>query len=359
MNIESNSQNLEAMVTSTGSLGLERRSYDRLYWNWRGAPVRDVDHLVSGLSRMASIAEHEGRTRTVFRGLFTKSAYKDLEMRHKDLPEGTEAEVSLKIDSTWREDPYWLIVLGTNAPTRQAVMSSRDFTQELSYRVIPNYAQSEDDKISIKKSLDSMLRRGYVVHSQIEDSMAESLLGLWSGAFEWTESGIHDLQQRLQAQRNLPPHLRQVWFTGVEHDGKFVTAATAERIDFRRERNPIMLVENTEWFTDPQYRKKGLMSGAVTNLNSQILNDLGPEAVIYAECNWMTRAFGVGRSAGMIMPETFPWNSTAQVLRQNVAVGDGLEPSGLRDFVFMYLPRKEIFRSYRGKEVSEVVRKTK
>ncbi len=353
MNSEQNRPDPE-MVSSTGGLGLERRSYDRLYWNWRGRPIANVNNLVSAFSRLLPVADREGITRTVFRGLITEQAYEDLSRGSHNFPAGTEQEVALRINNCWTEDPYWLVVLGANTANRRAIAEGNDFYPQLSYHAWVNN-NADRTNITVKKSIEEIQSYGFRIRSEIPHYLIESLWDLWGETFEWTQEGIVKLQERLQDQAKIPQNLREVWFSGVEHNGRFVSAATAERIDFKRERKPLTLVESTEWATDQNYRRKGLMRGTVSHMNAQILRDLGPETVIYAECNWMTKAFRVGHAAGLAMPQPDARRNTHQILRQNVAVGDRIEPSGLRDFVFMYLPQDEIMKNYSFKTVDEVL----
>lgn len=356
MNIEQNRPNGQEMVSSTGSLGLERRSYDRLYWNWRGLPLKRVGHLASAFSRLERIAEREGMTRTVFRGLFTEDGYENLLNHHEEMPD-VQQEVALRITS-WKDKPCWVVVLGRNAPNRNAVLQGRDFYQKLNYHADPNFSHCLENGVDVQRSIENILRNRFTISSEIRDSMVESLQDLWGPTFEWTEEGVRDLQKRLQRQKSIPSSPKFVWFTGVEDDGKVVAAATAERIDFKRENEPLTLVESTEWVTYLSYRKRGLMTGAVNHLNAQILNDLGQETVIYAECNWKTGAYRVGRASGLVMPEPNAGWGVYNILRQNVAVGDGREPVGLRDFVFMYLSKDEVVRSYSQPEILKILQGT-
>jgi hypothetical protein len=83
----------------------------------------------------------------------------------------------------------------------------------------------------------------------------------------------------------------------------------------------------------------GLMGSNLWKINNQVLDDLqienGRSPLIFAECNFMTRADKAGQRAGFRIP---PRSYAAQIVVQNVMVRDGHKPVGLRDFTFLSLP---------------------
>ncbi|HEX7042158.1 MAG TPA: hypothetical protein VF189_02820, partial [Patescibacteria group bacterium] len=67
----------------------------------------------------------------------------------------------------------------------------------------------------------------------------------------------------------------------------------------------------------------------------------GGDYLIFGECNVNSRSYRAGQKSGMIMPHSNDYN-IPQILVQNVVVKDGKKPRGLRDFVFMVLPKESL-----------------
>jgi hypothetical protein len=119
----------------------------------------------------------------------------------------------------------------------------------------------------------------------------------------------------------------------------------AESLVLNGPQGPVKYVESTEWSTHPDYQGNGLAPANLSVVNAQVLH-AGPDSIVGAETNLHpnVRADLIGNRVGFSIP---PRNFAAQILKQNVRVGDGEEPTGLRDFSFMYLPQlvKDIYYS--------------
>jgi hypothetical protein len=80
-------------------------------------------------------------------------------------------------------------------------------------------------------------------------------------------------------------------------------------------------------------------------VNAQVLQ-ASPDSIVGAETNLHpnVRADLTGNRVGFSIP---PRNFATQILKQNVKVGDGESPMGLRDFSFMHLPQvvKDLYYS--------------
>jgi hypothetical protein len=199
-----------------------------------------------------------------------------------------------------------------------------------------------------------------------DEKTRKDVLSLWDIPFGWTQDQVINLADRLAAKEH-SSDLPNVWFSALEvedttsSNGKTVVgAAMAEKISFKgKDGRDIDIVELTEWSVGEDYRGNGYMAATIAQLTSQILHDYWSRdqetPFIIAECNIQAGAYKSGFSAGLRVPErTIFEGKASQILQQNVTVGDGIAPAGLRDFAFMYLPPAILDAYYTEEEVSLV-----
>ena len=298
----------QQMVTSTGNLGLEHRSYDRLYWNWHGTPITNPDVLIRGFDRLCRVGIE--RSRVIFRGLIKEEAFLRAVNNGELIP---DLEVALRIQHEWNADPLWLVYLARNSRDRKQI-NTIDSAQSKKYE---NWRNLERPPIQM---IEDVLKDGYTFHNLIDEESVESLMALWGETFEWSTDGVVDLADRLRRQRYLESSQKTVWFSAISYNGELVAAAIA-------------------------------------NLNCQVLHDLGNvNTLIYAECNLRTQSFRAAHRAGMVIPRMNIKEgiNLGQTLVQNVKVNDGLDPETFRDFTFMYLPQGATYELYPKSEVIKV-----
>jgi hypothetical protein len=197
--------------------------------------------------------------------------------------------------------------------------------------------------------VQSARARGYRFVHAIQNSHVQAIHALWGSTFGWSAEGVHERGITVSGQRHLNPENRSSWFSGlVNARGELVAAAVAERLDMHAgyKNEPLALVESSEWRRRDDLTEHGLMAATVSYLHAQVLRDL-PNPLIFAETNFRTNAHRVGFGAGMEVPKRTMFGMTVpQILVQNVEVGDGQSPVGLRDFTMLYVPRLNIDRLY-------------
>lgn len=319
----------EDIISSTGSLGLERRSYDRLYCNWPGV-ISDVS-FIERQYRRAREAIHRGvATRCVLRAVLTEDALRDIALTSASST--VEAAVPAgNVDG----QSVWMTLFGLNAEHRRPITSVNNMVEATT-----TYSSSSMLPHDRVQRLEG---QGFRCDAQIDSRHIDAVHGLWGETFEWTREGVEMLSQRLREQQQLHPSRRNVWFSGVvDSDDHVVSVSMAELLRLPLGNDEyIPVVESTEWRTREGYEGQGFMAAGVSFLHAQVLWDLEElprPPLIIAETNYRTRADWVGNAVGMRVPlrqvgETY----IPQILQQNVAVGDGHTPGGLRDFTMMYL----------------------
>lgn len=334
-------QERKEILTSAGNLGIEPRTYNRLYWNWEQEPVSTSGQLTSNIRQLIMRAESEGKTRVVFKGLVSQPVVEGLTRE----PNGIVRNLEVALPISNGEE--WFFMFGRNSPQRKSLVPIDEIVKETSLY--------ERDPQPISERLAKLLSQGYVLRDSFDREEAEQVFSLWGKTFEWTFDQVMNLSSILMKEQGLPAGERSAWFSGVEHDGLFVSISTAERLRLKTQNGHQDIVESTEWKTREGFENRGLLTSAITYLNAQILHAL-PECLIVAECNFKSRSDRAAHGAGFIVPERQVGNIVVpQILVQNVAVYDGYEPVGLRDFTFMYVPRDNRERFYQSSETSRIM----
>lgn len=340
----------EAILSSTGRLGVSRRSYDRLYVNGTQYSTNPYEFAIN-FSRLIQVAErHPSRiSRCVFRGLVNEDI-----MRHiSNNGLQSHLEVALPIRE-FNGDNSWLIYLAFNRQDRRSNVPHGTMIEATS--------NLNKEIVTPLERIQALVEQGYTFIRYIFKDQVDEVYSLWGETFGWERQEVVNLRRRLIAAYNNPSSQKDVWFSGlVNKDGMIVSVAMAERISIPSSSGPLDLVESTEWRTKDGYEGRKLMTATLCALNAQILYDLKNKPhglpLIYAECNFQSRADRAGYGAGMRIPERTNGYYAPQILVQNVLVRDG-QPVGegkLRDFIFLYLPVKVIQNYYNPIQVESIM----
>lgn len=109
------------ILTSTGELGLQERTYGRLYWNWRRGIIADVKLLERAFQRLVFQRERMGKTRCVLRapvsGRFIEEIYWS--------PLKDYIEVAMPIPEEVYSHRTLLLFLAKNQASRQGYIALR------------------------------------------------------------------------------------------------------------------------------------------------------------------------------------------------------------------------------------------
>ncbi len=311
------------ILTSTGSLGLEHRSHDRLYLNARFGLVGDVAFL-GRQHRYAQDALGRGlATRCVGRYLVTPEVYEGV-LGNEKLNQYLEAGTHVV---NWQgEIQAHLVMFGMNHTDRRALEGIQV--------MVAHTSQRPTSTIGPQERIRRLRHDGIVFADRIADWMIPQIDALWVETFGWEPGQVGNLQTGLG--------MRTKWFSAAVSGDTVFSIAMAERLDIPLgDGRAIPIVESTEWRTRPGNERRGLMAGAVAYLNEQIVRDLQDSELpplIVAETNYRSGAHHVGWATHMEVPDREGGRGPRQILVQNVEVVDGLEPRGLRDFTFMHLP---------------------
>lgn len=334
----------EQILSSTGNLGISRRSYDRLYMN--GTEFLEKPKIFqTSATRVAETAKRGRFSRIVFRGIVSADG-----MTHISNEWSQHVEIAMPLEE-FTGDKSWFVSLAHNTQGRDQIVDTTIMTTET--------ANKKEGITSPLVRIGNLANQGFSFSGRIEDSEVEQIYALWGPTFGWDQEKkeVEALQHRLTAGRLIDPSQRNVWMSTVKDENGYIAGlATAELLSRPGENGGVDIVESTEWRVNPEYKGKGIMPTTIAMLNAQILSDLqessnsGP--LIYAECNFASRADRVGSSAGFIIPDR---GYAPQILVQNVAVGDGsMLKTPLRDFTFMYLPREIIGVHYSSEQVTKM-----
>ncbi len=340
----------QPMQPGAGNLGLSRRSYERLYYNARRI-LRSVDYFVERILPWAvqHVDDMHEHRRIVGRIVMTNGQLSEALQRSKVLQDNIEVAISV---GTYNGEPIVMCMWGINNHRGQTIDPVDVIQQETEYQSGPDSLPSE--------RVDALRREGYQFVNNLDDIETDDVLSLWGPIFEWPEQDINALRGRLQQQRDLPPDERSVWFTAVMDGSEVVALAMAERLNLPLGNGEsISVVESTEWCVRSEWQGRGLSTGATSHVHAQVLTDLASlehPPVIVAETNFTSRADRTGHGVGMIVAprsaESFP---VPQVLRQNVAIGDGLRPEHLRDFTMMYIPSENAAQYYSPEHCEKIL----
>jgi len=239
----------------------------------------------------------------------------------------------------------WLTVFGVNNPSRKAITPP-----EVMMRQVDTDSHFRHNHTPLER-IAELRRDGYAfIDSMIGHE--QELEALWSTTFGWDLHGVEGRREVIESQRNCRTSDRNSWFAGiVDSTGRLVVAAVAERLDIPVGDVAVLpIIELSEWRRADFVERPGLMAAYNTYLIAQVLRDLStlhPAPLLFAETNYMSSAHRVGFASGMDIARVSMGDSRVQqILVQNVSVGDGYMPEGLRDFTMMYVPQENIQTFY-------------
>ncbi len=323
---------------STGGLGFSYRSYDRAYLNQDGA-IHDASYFARLATIGHRIIDHgrRGVTRCVVRALVPERVLDDMLALPETYPL-VEAVVptGFTFINGRGQEPVWMMIGAVNHRSRRPLFGVSDMVTRVDQsRRFPTLSPWE--------RIMNLRSEGFRFISRFSQQRIPEVLSLWRDSFEWDESGVTKLQKDLEANHARHSSRRSLWFSGVvdPRTDRLVALATAERLDMPLHgQQAIPIVESTEWRRADDVSRHGLVAGAVSHLNTQILTDLdGQRPTVIAETNYRSGAHHVGFAAGMdVAPREIHGRPVSQMLIQNVRVGDGYVPDGARDFTMMHLP---------------------
>ncbi len=327
-------QETEQIFSSTGSAGISRRPYDRLYGNATRFSS-SFDEVSRNVSRVQEIVDQHPRiSRGVLRGIVSDEVMQAIE--------GTGYERLLEVAlplSEFLHDESHLVYFAHNSSGRNQIIPTQEMIEATGEDVM---------RRSPVERVHEVLRSGLRFTDTFQDDQIDQLHELWGPTFGWERHEVDALRRRLESAQYTDPSERDVWFSAIRDNGTIISAAMAERLSIPGRDRDLHLVENTEWRTRDEYAGRGLMTSTLAMLNGRILSDFRRGGnglpLIYAECNFQSRSDRAGGGAGFVIPDR---QSAPQIIVQNVLVNDGQDvPEGsLRDFTFMYLPR-EVIESY-------------
>lgn len=335
----------EQNTGSTGGLGLDRRTFNRLYLNYRFGIVRSLHGLEQFALRGRQVVEGQAPAevppRAVGRFLVGDTLLRQALVSGKVAPfiEAVVPTGMTTANGSGRES-VWMLMGAINHPNRRSIHSIETIICDVDESV--RHRENNPPPIPLAR-IQELKERGYSFIHDIPQGRESELLQLWEKTFDWTREGIADLQNRLRKEQNITPVNRHAWFTGLidSRNNRLVAAATAERLNIPVGDGRVLpVVESTEWKRSDTAERGGLMAGTVVHLHGQVVHDLSSiDPLIIAEDNYWSDAHNVGLAAGMAVPlREIYGRKVPQVLMQNVRVGDGQMPEGLRDFTMMYLP---------------------
>ncbi len=334
------------IVSSTGSLGAQGRSDKRFYINAPGFVEKPAE-FADGVDRVKRIIPFGRATRYAFRGIVGPSV---MEHIHGDATLRPRLEVAMPLRE-FTNDQSWLVSLAHNAPGRQAIVPKEIMQREAS--------AGRDEITSPSGKMAQFIERGFRFWGTIDNRDIDQVYQLWGPTFGWDREKreVEALQSRLAAGRKMDPANRNVWVSILKDQGGTIAGlAMAELLSRPGQSALLDTVELTEWKVNPDYEKQGVMQATIGGLIGQVSQDLrrspnkGP--LYFAECNFATRADGLGASVGLHRPST---DYAPQINEQNVAVGDGKKlGTRLRDFTFMYMPQWMLATHYSPNQVDRM-----
>jgi hypothetical protein len=322
------------IVSSTGGLGTAVRPDGRLYINGTGyvdSPAGFSKHAARA-GRIHDRLNTDGQARSVFRGIVAPQVMDHI--TSNGMRSHLEAALPLR---EFTGDGSVLVTLARNGDERRPKVPVTDMiqaTENHSPDIRPPLARVEE-----------IFAKGYTFSNTLLDSDIDRIQDhLWGEMFGWTRDEVVGLQKRLKAGELIAPENRDVWFSAVRNpQGKIVSISFAERLQRPGPDGKMVdTVESTDWRVHPEYEGNGFMPATLAMLNAQVLNDLannenfGP--IIYAECNFTTRADYAGAATGFGIPDR---EHAQQVLVRNAVVGGEAQ-----DYTFMYLGKDTINRHY-------------
>ncbi len=319
------------IFSSTGTLGTSERQAGRLYHNAETSS-HDASLVFQVFGELVrAIGDRPDLGRAVFRGTVSDRAMQELRIDQN-------LEVALPLKEFGHTG--WLVYLSRNDSSRTSPTPAEQIRQETE---LPTYKPST--RLPHQR-VEQVIADGDEIRTTLDAQDYDALHELWGPTFGWTRDHTKDeiaaLAERVRREETVAEPERTVWFAATYSGKVLVSAAMAERLTIPGPNGPLDIVENTEWCTrrGDQYRDCGYMAATVAAVNGQVLHSLrnspNGHPLIYAECNFTSRSDRVGHAVGLRIPSRY---YARQILAQNVTLDDGVEPAGLRDFSFMYLPR--------------------
>jgi hypothetical protein len=241
----------------------------------------------------------------------------------------------------------YMTLFGVNAPQRS----------------IRRYRPDFEPHVRIDPAMRVALARenGCEFVLEIPQDQISHIARLWVPTFGWVNEGIPNLATRMRAQtaNGLRP---SVWFSGLIYENQLVSAAMAEELRLPLGGGQsVSVIESTEWCTRPDASRLGFMSATVGYLHAQVVDSMRNSEhprIVIAETNIYSGAHFVGNAVGMeVPPRQIGSLFVPQTLVQNVEVGDGIMPAGLRDFSMMYLTQQNIDTHYSADAISRMLGK--
>ncbi len=357
-------------VTSTGTVGLDLYRSDGRAYRTQEKIYSNPDQLLGDVEDISRLSREKGRRRWVLRGVTSRALAENL------------------IGNDHLEINIPLSVIQGNLTDRLVMLANNVHRSEIpEWGEIYQFWQNPYPKeINPVMNVYSMPEQ-FAMTRSVSYKDTEDLMEIWH-PFGWTEAGIKDFIDSIYIS-----DVHGLWFSGVRDrsSGRLVSACQAESIYF----GGILLVEDTEFGTKPDFQGMGLNTAAVTALNAQILSDTlyGSSSfnrghshrvpLIYSELSMTSRSDVIGRKVGMTIPLVegqIGLHKPIQVIRRNVAVLDGQEPNDLglnelgpkrehfkqaygenfpywRNFIAGVLPKATIDRYYSRKQCQQILSK--
>ncbi len=341
-------------LTSIGGLGEPevRENGDRYYLT-AAQPFTDPATLEATWRDLSigAKAQPEDISRVVLRGVVADDL---LEQLHTS-PVGAMLEAAIPLGDFGHPGSN-LVYFGQNSPGRQPLVSVEE--------MIDKTLDAETADVNLRRNpaerVAEVLRAGSIITTSLPERDYRGLHALFGPIHGWARNEqkgdqIAALGEDLEAEQQLPGSDRSKWLVAVHSGGQLVSAAMAELLTI-----PVLggktldVVESTEWAVHPDHYRKGLAAATLSAVNAFVLRDRrrsGRRPLILAECNFRSRADLLGLSVGFTIP---PREHAAQIILQNVEVGDGHAPVGYRDFVAMGLFKRAQNRYYNNQTVHEI-----
>lgn len=341
-------QEQDTNTGSTGGLGLERRSFNRFYLNWRFGIIGDIHALEQFAYRGRELIGRQisGATRCVARVLVGESLLRQaVEVPIVSSLFEAAVPTSIRVNDGHEEtEQLWMLLGAVNNSKRSSLYPVNTIVEQV------DSARRISEKTPLGR-IQQLRTEGFRFIRDIPTDRIDDVINMWGETFGWNEEGVVGLQERLTEEHRWRSGNRGAWFTGLvdpETHG-LVSIATAERLNMPiGDGRTLPIIESTEWRRPDYVQRHGFMAATVSHLHAQILDDLEDHCpLIIAETNFWSGAHHVGFAAAMdVAPRIIGRGYVPQTLMQNVRVGDGLEPEGLRDFTMMYLPVEAQIRCY-------------
>ncbi len=318
-------------ATSTGALGLDLRSYDRVMYtpDHAIAGAAELSELVEGVHSLRSLLPHPESGRTMVRALVTQEALIGMFSTSPDV--FSTLEVAVAVPAHLRESKLYYVVFGQNGEQRQTPITPAEIPEKTAEVLARDRIHSVT---RTERAIASRYSYHHLVDADIRNSEGQTLeqqLEYWWGIrFGWQQGDVAAMQQRLETERELPIGEKNEWLSAItDHQGNLVAAAKAEALDLPiGNGQSVRLVELTEFLS--LVPRDESMEAAIIHLIAQVEHDCGNRnPLIFAECNTVNGAPINARKSGLTIPRPLDEEMTGrenfplQTLFGNVKVDDG------------------------------------